>query len=326
MEDLWLQTFGPSSWENVDGWEEGGNDISEYYGVTISIEGKLIRIKLNNNNVKGGGSAQPAPLCAPPRWWPKGMWSALGSALIPPPPLPPHAARGRPPRVNRAAHRAHDSEPVNELYRGTATSFSYGHGIVEQARPLAKSLLGRDSGGPRQNVSGEPTCLVLACSSPQLDTSGVCDGTCVRRISLCVRCVACSVRTLPELYTSPARSISPFVLVLGLPQLHTSTCVRRISLCVHCVACSVAACRNCTRAVSAAPHAAVDQPQLPSQPLPSHHHPSQGQTCGSWCCRTTSSRARYPRSCVTSPTCCIVTSRETIWKGRCLSSSDTWTG
>ena len=48
------QTFGPSSWENVDGWEEGGQDISEYYGVTVSTEGTLIRIKLTKNNLEGG--------------------------------------------------------------------------------------------------------------------------------------------------------------------------------------------------------------------------------------------------------------------------------
>ena len=26
------KTFGPSSWENVEGWEEGGSDLSQYHG------------------------------------------------------------------------------------------------------------------------------------------------------------------------------------------------------------------------------------------------------------------------------------------------------
>ena len=51
LHTLSKQTFGPSSWENVDGWEEGGTDIAEYHGVTVSIEGTLIRIKLIQNNV-----------------------------------------------------------------------------------------------------------------------------------------------------------------------------------------------------------------------------------------------------------------------------------
>mmetsp|Transcript_26082 Transcript_26082/g.53432 ORF Transcript_26082/g.53432 Transcript_26082/m.53432 type:complete len:352 (+) Transcript_26082:95-1150(+) len=67
LDNLYVSTRGDQCWENIDGWDEGSNNLDEWWGLTLSTseatEGKamamgipmdsLVRIKLCDNGLSG---------------------------------------------------------------------------------------------------------------------------------------------------------------------------------------------------------------------------------------------------------------------------------
>ncbi len=52
---MYAITSGERTWENTDGWDEGIEDLNEWWGVSLSRmePRKLIRLKLVDNGLEG---------------------------------------------------------------------------------------------------------------------------------------------------------------------------------------------------------------------------------------------------------------------------------
>ena len=64
LDDLYASTMGETNWENIDGWDEGTENLDDWWGLTMSTSmdeerfastpiDSLIRIKLSENGLQG---------------------------------------------------------------------------------------------------------------------------------------------------------------------------------------------------------------------------------------------------------------------------------
>ena len=58
--EFYETSFGDSSWENVDGWEDMAEELRDWYGLTIDREDNLVRMKVGEARGRRLTSAPPA--------------------------------------------------------------------------------------------------------------------------------------------------------------------------------------------------------------------------------------------------------------------------